>query len=346
MTPLRRLAKSVPQIGGGLFDRVSNTKASVMIKRRASMRSFAIQRSLLVVFAVAVIVSLPCPAAFAVDDSGAAARDISAKFSAAVVKVSMVFKMQASMEGRGAQSNESKGEVIGTVIDPSGLTVVSLYETSPEDQWKAMGYSEEKGMSLTAEATSVKIRLASGQEIPAKIVLRAEDLDLTFIRPQQKLLLPSPYVDLTQSTKLSQFDQVVSIARLGRVTGRVSGGEIARVYATIEKPRTSYVLDSMVPLGTPVFSLDGKVAGVMVSQRLPVGSSDLGGPGGGYGDKQVYAILPAEDVLDIAKQAPEQAIVETKPAPVAPAPKPTPTVAPKPTPKPAPKPAPKPKSGK
>ena len=305
------------------------------------MRSFVIPRFLMMMFAAAVAVGLLCPAVFA-DEAGTAARDISAKYSAAVVKVGMVFKMQASMEGRGAQSNESKGEVIGTIIDPSGLTVVSLYETSPEDQWKAAGYSEDKGMSLTAEATSVKIRLAGGQEIPAKIVLRAEDLDLTFIRPQEKLASPVPYVDLSQSTPLAQFDQIVSIARLGRVTGRVSGGELARVYAIIEKPRTSYVLNTMVPLGTPIFALDGKVAGIMVSQRLPTSSSDLSGPGSGYGDKQVYAVLPAEDVLETAKQAPEQAIVETKPAPAVTAPKPAPAPTPKPAPKPTAKPTPKP----
>src|SRR5690242_10963716 len=144
------------------------------------MRSFTNSRFLIL---PAVMVLLLSSAVLAADDAAVAARDVFAKYSGAVVKVALVFKIQASMEGRGARSEEFKVEVIGTEIDPSGLTVVSLFETSPEDQFKSMGYTEDKGMSMTAEATSVKIRLASGQEIPAKIVLRAEDLDLTFIRP-------------------------------------------------------------------------------------------------------------------------------------------------------------------
>lgn len=307
------------------------------------MRLFDARKILVAALVVALGVLIVSSAAFAADDAAVAAKAIFDKYASAVVKVSMVFKTQVSMEGRGAENEESKSESIGTIIDPSGLTVVSLFQTSPEEQFKSMGYGDEKGVKMTAETTDVKIRLASGQEIPAKIVLRAEDLDLTFIRPSEKLATPSPYIDLTQSTKLNVLDQIVNLDRLGRVAGRVPSVSLDRVLAVIEKPRTFYVPATGGSLGSPIFNLEGKVAGILVSRRTPTSGSEAGMMGGAYDDNQIYAVLPADDVLDTAKQAPQEAIVEPKIPEAPPAAVTPPATTPKPaTAAPAPKPAPKP----
>ena len=56
----------------------------------------------------------------------AAARDLVKKWQDAIVNVRVVVKMRMSMGGREMQSSDDTIEAVGTVIDPGGLTVVSL----------------------------------------------------------------------------------------------------------------------------------------------------------------------------------------------------------------------------
>src|SRR5690349_9803445 len=48
-----------------------------------------------------------------------------------VVTVQIVVKSKFSMGGMGGQANESRQDVTGTLIDASGLTVLSLAATDP-----------------------------------------------------------------------------------------------------------------------------------------------------------------------------------------------------------------------
>ena len=274
------------------------------------------------VLAAAICVMVLAAPAFA--DDVAAARDILAKYGDSVVSVSMVFKTQMSMEGRAGSNDELKQEVRGTIIDPSGLTVVSLFETSPEDAMSSMGFGDDDSFKLTAETKDVKIRLASGQELPAKIVMRDKDLDLAFIRPLQKPANPLPCVDLTAGAKLSVLDPIVILGRIGKVGGRVSSVRFDRVTAVIEKPRTLYVPcsdTSQGSLGTPVFGPDGKVAGLLLVRIAPYDRQRMGGGyGSSVGEGWLPVVLPAEDILETAKQVPEQVVEEKKaPPPTTPA---------------------------
>src|SRR5271154_1773701 len=69
------------------------------------------------------------------DDMAKAGRDILAKSQGAVVTVKLAIKQSVSMGGRENKS-ESKTETTGTVIDSSGLTVVSLATTDPSSTVK------------------------------------------------------------------------------------------------------------------------------------------------------------------------------------------------------------------
>ena len=53
----------------------------------------------------------------------AAARDVVKKWQDAIVNVRVVLKMRMSMGGREMQSTDDSVDAVGTVIDPSGLTV-------------------------------------------------------------------------------------------------------------------------------------------------------------------------------------------------------------------------------
>jgi S1-C subfamily serine protease len=122
-------------------------------------------------------------------DNRSAARDIVKKWQDAIVNVRVVLKTRMSMGGREMQSTDDSIDAVGTVIDPSGLTVMSLGSLNPAAMMnKLMGSASagDQKIEITSEPSDVKIRLPDGRELPAKIVLRDEDLDLAFIAPTTK----------------------------------------------------------------------------------------------------------------------------------------------------------------
>src|SRR4051812_16732880 len=107
----------------------------------------------------------------------------------AVVTVQIVLKSKFSMAGRGAEANESRQDVTGTLVDPSGLTVLSLSATDPGQMMQSMlsgSGDEDAKFKMETELGDVKILLDDGTELPSEVVLRDRDLDLAFIRPKTK----------------------------------------------------------------------------------------------------------------------------------------------------------------
>src|SRR5215204_5173644 len=88
---------------------------------------------------VTILVSIFCVVAFChADDLAEKGRAIYKQHQHAVVTVQLVLKSKFSVGGRGAESNESRQDVTGTLVDPSGLTVLSLSATDPAQLLQAM----------------------------------------------------------------------------------------------------------------------------------------------------------------------------------------------------------------
>lgn len=251
---------------------------------------------------------LPVPAS--AQDQRAAARDVVKKWQDAIVNVRVVLKMRMSMGGREMQSSDDPVDTVGTVIDPSGLTVLSLGSLNPGGMMSKLmgsgGGSGQPQMEITTEPTDVKIRLSDGRELPAKIVLRDEDLDLAFLRPTTKPEKPLVAIDLKDAAKPAILDQVLVLSRLGRVGGWTAGASLADVGAVIEKPRTFYVLSGNVTgMGTPAFLTNGRIIGLLTLRQVEAGRPSMASMMGGMeGMGMLGVILPAADVLEIAQQAP------------------------------------------
>lgn len=247
-------------------------------------------------------------------DSRPAARDVVRKWQSAIVNVRIVLKMRMSMGGREMQASDDPVDTVGTVIDPSGLTVLSLGALNPGALMsRIMGSNSNSGsgepaVEITSEPTDVKIRLSGGQELPARIVLRDEDLDLAFLRPTRTPEKPLVAIDLNQSAAPALLDQVLVLTRLGRVGGWTAGASLHDIGAIIEKPRTFYVLaGSASSMGTPAFLTNGKVVGLLTLRQIEGGRASMASMvGGSEGLGMLPVILPAADVLEIAKQAPEK----------------------------------------
>ncbi|MGI6460571.1 MAG: S1 family peptidase [Candidatus Hydrogenedentales bacterium] len=246
------------------------------------------------------------------------AREVVDANKQAVVTIKLVVENRYSMEGRGSQSEESTSEITGTVIDPSGLTVVSLFTTDPSSASRnMMGMGlEEMGVKIETEIKRADILAVDGKEIPAEVVLRDKDLDLAFLRPKQLPENPFAPLELAQAGAVKLLEPIVVINRLGRVANRTHGAVLDRIEAVVEKPRTFYVpmggALNAGSLGAPVFTLEGEVVGILVLRTIRSSGSDMMrmmGMGGGS-DNALMILLPASDVLEAAAQAPEHALAQ------------------------------------
>src|SRR5688572_11131068 len=221
------------------------------------------------VVAVASIVALGAlaPGTSAQDDR-AAAREIVKKWQSAIVNVRVVLKMRVSVGGREMQSMDESVETVGTVIDPSGLTVLSLGALNRGAMMNKMmggGGSGQERMEFGSEPSDVKLRLPDGRELPARIVLRDEDLDLAFLRPTTKPDKPLVAIDLADEGRPSILESVVVRNRLGGVGGWATAASLQTNGAIIERPRKFYVIEtgSSGGMGTPAFTSSGKVVGLL-----------------------------------------------------------------------------------
>ncbi len=261
------------------------------------------------------------------DDLAKSGREILAKSQGAVVTVKLAIKQSVSMGGRENKS-ETKTETTGTVIDPSGLTVVSLATTDPSSTVKeayaraiAARGGDMSQFKFDSELNDVKIVLADGTEIPAEVVLRDKDLDLAYLRPSDKPAKPLAFIDLGKDAKAQILDEVIVINRLSQAADRTPAVSIGRIEGIIEKPRTFYLLGQSMwgySLGAPVFSTDGKLIGIVLLRSAKTQTdqdsgfifSNLNQWG------MMPVILPAGDIVDGAKQAREAkaAATEEKPS--------------------------------
>jgi len=251
----------------------------------------------------ALFMTLTFPArADEVSDKG---REIFKKQKEVVVTVQVVQKVTSSAGGRTSEPREGKQDLTGTVVDPSGLTVLALSAVDPSDLYKRM-YPASSGYKFEVEVSDVKILLDDGTEIPAEIVLRDKDLDLAFIRPKAKPAHPMAAVDLSKAAPAQTLDELITINRLGRAAGRAHAASVERVSAVVQKPRTFYIPDSTMTstgLGSPAFALDGSIVGIVVMRTI--GSSGNASMNNFRPDNATSIILPAEDIAKAAKQAPE-----------------------------------------
>jgi hypothetical protein len=234
-----------------------------------------------------LIVILFITAAAWCGDTDSLARAIVDQWQVSVVTVKIVSEQY---------EYESKAEAFGTIVDSSGIVVLSLARADPGSAGMWDAGSDQK-------IKDIKIMMADGTEIPAEILLRDVDLDLLFIRPVDKKGGPFPAVRLSDSSTPEILDEILIISRLGETAGYVPLAALSRIHAIIKKPRTLYVSDIInvfSGLGTPAFTLDGKVVGILLVRvaKSENVSADMFAEFGGM----MPVIVPAEEIQSVVKK--------------------------------------------
>ncbi len=222
-------------------------------------------------------------------------RDIIEKNERAVIKVKLVIRFKLLMNGSEIRNNETKIEATGTVLDPSGLTIISLSMTDPSKfaQINRQPQTVNGKWEVESELNEVTMVLANKTELPAKVVLRDKDLDLAFIKPSGKPAPPFSAIDTKQIDRLQILDPIFVLGRLGKVAGSVPAIITDRIQAVMQKPRLFYVPQKSADLGAPVFSHAGKWIGIILVRSIKTEDTSPG---------NMVVILPAADILDVAGQ--------------------------------------------
>ena len=215
-------------------------------------------------------------------------KDLLTNQSNCVTWLSLTMKIDVSAGGRSLPSQEQKLEALGTVIAKDGLTVLSLTSIDPKS--KIMSRLRTSSASVQVNYTEVLILKPDGTEIPAKVLLKDEDLDLAFVLPLDSKSSSFPvFCSISdKSNTLDVLDEVVTMSKLGKNLYRQSTLRKGWVNALISKPRKYLVIENSSP-GNPVFDREGDWLGVAVYKME-------------RGQPSSLVTLPAEDILEISQQ--------------------------------------------
>ncbi len=193
------------------------------------------------------------------------------------------------------QSREQKIRLNGTAINEAGLAIVSNSMTDVAATMRRRLGARGAQLAIESSVLDVKIILNDGTEIPAKIALKDDDLDLMFVRPKKKKEgRKFTFITLDKECKPGMLDSVLTIARMDMSTNRAPLVNAGMVRGIIKKPRTYYVVNP-VGLGLPAFDKNGRCFGLYLRRKgrggVPMGRA---------------LVLPAEDILEIVAQVPAE----------------------------------------
>ena len=218
------------------------------------------------------------------EETVAAAKEVVKKHQDAVVTVKLTLELTITMRGQ-ERKQETTREAPGTVIDPSGLTVMPLSMVSPQGMMR--------GMRIKSNVIDAKLVQTDGKEIPGKVVMRDRDLDLAFFKPdaqkkedgaEEAPRFPFLSMDKDVAPAPGLLDHVIVVGRMGRNLDRQTSVTLSSIAAIVKKPRTMYIA-SGTQLGFPAFDASGKLTGIGVMH------------------KSQTVILPVSEITDAAAQA-------------------------------------------
>ncbi len=244
------------------------------------------------------------------------ARKTLQNYEKAVISLAAVLKLEAKgVEGIGGLDQEHKTQCAAAIIDPSGMAITSLTNLNPQNALPKIRINRggvPQTLELDCQVQEVKYRLSDGTEVPARIVLKDEDLDLAFLAPLKPLddatrakIACIPLAEPAAAPGL--LDETILVGRTPEELNYIPTLNVGRIVAILTKPRTCY-MGNMGALGTPVFDRGGKMLG-LICRCVKAESDDSGSMMRMASTLAATSqlILPAADVAKLLPQAKEEA---------------------------------------
>ena len=291
--------------------------------------------------ALAAITSV---AARADDTSQQQIQTLLANQAASIVSIKVVIKTQVKMSGQ-AQDSESRADLVGTVVTPDGLIMVSNAPFDSKNLGEMLGMPDNAGFDMKMTPTDFKVVIGNEEkQYSAYLAATDPNRGLAFIKVQDlgdRKLQPA---DFTSTTTPTEGERVYVVNRLGKGYDYAPYLQAGDVYGEIDKPQKAWIIGDNLDVGLPVFSPAGEALGVMTTVRSgvtePPSSSGMGlgmimrmATGGGGAAMSNTFLVPASvisGVITLAKQqaaakpAPPMSTTPAKPTkPTAPTPVPT-----------------------
>ena len=232
------------------------------------------------------------------------ARKTLQSYDKAIITLAAVIKIEVKGGEGSGQNHEQKTQSLATIIDSSGLAVAPLAYLAPTIRRTIGGQTYE----FECQVQEVKYRLTDGTEIPARLVLKDDDLDLAFLAPLKPFDKATEakiaFIPLSEPTTQPEvLDSTILIGRTGEDLNYIPTLNLGRILSLVSTPRTCY-LSSSGSLGTPVFNQQGKMLG-MICRCVKAEGSD--GSSAARSALLSQLILPVADVLKLVPQAKEEA---------------------------------------
>lgn len=247
------------------------------------------------VVAVVIAAAVAAETLAANEADATAGRALLQQYADAIIGVELVVSLKFKQGDREAPPREQRIEVNGTVISPSGLTVTSLAAVDPQTTMEAMraGMGGYRGIEVVgSDFKEVKLRLANGEEVPARFVLKDADLDLAFMAPEngpETAKREFAHVDLGKAADGAVLGTYFAVDRATKALQRVPIVRMNEMIGVVEKPRRLFLM-SDPRMATPVFDARGGLLGIALNYFA-------------NGRQAGLVVLPSADIADIARQA-------------------------------------------
>lgn len=260
--------------------------------------------------AVALLLTMFVAAPALAQDTGAQLSQLLDKTADSIVTVKVVVKTEIAMMG---QSEESRLDLKGVVVDASGLVMISNADISA-DRLASMLGGMGGGMDAGIKITPSDFKVVFGneeKEYEAFLVAKDTELDLAFVAVKGLEDRKLNVVSFATDAKPAIGQKVVGISRTPKGFDYAPFFSTARISGKVKKPRKAWMVDgSISTYGLPVFTIDGQVLGVLIT-LTPSTTEESGGGmsgimrmlrGGGGGSDGTF-LLPAKSVKRLVEQS-------------------------------------------
>lgn len=278
----------------------------------------------------ALLAASPFAAPAAGDEAG---RRLLERYAPAVVGVDVVLRAEMRMGGEG-QEEEGKIEMVGAVVDPTGLVMVWNSSISSSRLKEMMAATSGGGdFEMRIEPVSFHV-VFPGSDVRHSAFLAASDsqLDVAFLQLDRPPAEPLAAISFAAVGDVAVGQELYAVSRLGPSFDRAAYYAPLEVAGELAKPRRGWlVVGDLESLGLPVFDEAGRPVGVLATVISTV-AQDAGlmswggsfGQGGRSGPLGVF-LLPAAPVaraIELSKERAVKLLEERREAgePVSPAP--------------------------